>query len=84
MHLELVYEKHPDRSLPTLSTPYGLIRYRNSNFTRDLGDKKSVMGYCFFLNDAIVLWSSKKQRTVLILTIKVEYIIIGYVTKEEV
>lgn len=38
--------------------------YANSNFVRDLEDKKLVIGYCFFLNEAVVLWRSKKQRTV--------------------
>lgn len=34
--------------------PYSLISYGNSNFVEDPEDRKSIIGYCFFLNRAIV------------------------------
>lgn len=55
IHLELVYGQYPDRSLPTLLAPYGLVRYKDSNFAGDQKDRKSVMRYCFFLNGALIL-----------------------------
>lgn len=42
------------------------------------------MGYCFFLNGAMVLWNSKKQRTVSILTTEAKHIALGYPAKEAV
>lgn len=42
------------------------------------------MRYCFFLNGAIVSWSSKKQRTVSISTTEAEYIVIGHAAREGV
>lgn len=34
--------------------PYGLIEYVNSNYAGDPEDKKSVIGYCFFINRAVL------------------------------
>lgn len=70
IHLELVYGQNPDGSYPTTPAPYGLIGYGDSNFAGDLEDRKSVMGYCFFLNGAVVSRSSKKQKTVSTSTVK--------------
>lgn len=39
---------------------YGLVRYVDSNFTKNPEDHKAIIGYCFFLNSAVVSWSSKK------------------------
>lgn len=79
-----MYGQYLDRSLPILPAFYRLIRYGDSNFARDPKDKKSVIEYYFFLNDTIVLWSSKKQRTILTLMTEVEYIAIGYAAREKI
>lgn len=55
IQLELLYEQRPDKSSLIFPAPYGLIKYGNSNFTKDLKDRKSVIKYCFFFNRAIVL-----------------------------
>lgn len=39
---------------------FGLVGYADSNFAGDPKDRKSVIGYYFFLNGVIVSWSSKK------------------------
>lgn len=84
MHPELVYGQRPDKSSPTLLALYKLVGYRDSNFAGDPKDKKSVIRYYFFLNGVLILWSSKKQRTILTLTTKAEYIIIGHTAREVV
>ncbi len=52
MQMGLVFGRevkgHLLRDLP----PYDFIGYANSNFAGNPGDRKSVMGYCFFLNGA--------------------------------
>lgn len=63
---------------------YGLISYIVSNLARDPRDQKSVMGYCFFLNGAIILWSSKKQKIVFTSITKAEYITLSYAVREAV
>ena len=59
IHLELIYRQGPDGSSLILPASYDLIRYGDNNFVKDPEDRKSVMRYYFFLNKAIVLWSSK-------------------------
>ncbi len=63
---------------------YGLVGYADSNFAGDPENRKSVISYCFFLNGAVVLWSSKKQRTIFTLTTKAEYIAFGHIAKEAI
>lgn len=75
IYLELVYRQKPDGSCLTISTPYSLIGYSNSNFTKDPEDRKLVMRYYFFLNRVVISWSSKKQKIILTLTTKAEYIV---------
>lgn len=64
--------------------PYGLLGFADSNFAGDPEDRKSVMGYCFFLNGAVVSWSSKKQRIVSTSTTEAEYIALGHASREAV
>ena len=84
MQLGLVYSQQPDGSSASDPSPYGLVGYGDSNFAGDPEDKKSVMGLCFFLNEAVVSWCSKKQKTVSTSTTKVEYIAIGHAARESV
>lgn len=50
----------------------------------DPKDCQLVIGYYFFLNGAIFLWSSKKQQIVSISITKTEYIALIHTTKEAV
>lgn len=70
--------------MPTLSSFYGLIKYGNSNFAGDLKTRTSVKEYRFFLDEAFVLWSSKKQSIVLMFTTETNYIAINHVMREDV
>lgn len=63
---------------------YRLTRYKNSNYTRDPEDHKSLIGYYFFINSGIVSWCSKKQRTVFISITKTKYITLSYATQKNV
>lgn len=64
--------------------PYSLVGYADSNFAGDLEDRKLVLGYCFFINGAVVSWTSKKQRTVSTLTTEVKYIALRHIAREAV
>lgn len=84
IQLGLVYGQKPERAIPRNLFPYDLIRYVKSNFAGYLEDRKFVMGYYFFFNRAVVLWSSKKQRIVSISTTKAEYIALEYAARKVV
>lgn len=82
MQMGLIFGR--ESCLPKDPPPYDLKGYANSNFAGDPEDPKSVMGHCFFLNDAVVSWSSKKQRTVSTSTTEAKYIALGHASREAV
>lgn len=53
IEMELTFGQEQER-LPRDLLSYRLIGFANSNFARDPEDRKSVMGYCFFLNRVVV------------------------------
>lgn len=81
MRLGLVYGSSQNDVLAA-SSPFGLIKYGNSSYAGDLKDKKSVMGYYYFLNGAILSWCSKKQQIISTLIIEAEYMALGHVAHE--
>lgn len=84
IYLELVYIQYPYKSLPTSPTPYKLVRYKNSNFVGDPKGRKSVIKYYFFFNDTIVLWLSKKQKTISMSITKAKYIVISHKARKKI
>lgn len=78
MNLGFVYDQTIAKNLLL----YGLSGYANSNFAIDPKDCKLVMGYYFFFNGVVVLWSSKRQPLVSILMTETEYIALGYGARE--
>ena len=51
-----------------------LLAYTDSDYARDLDDRKSTSGYVFLLCSAAVSWSSKKQPIVSLSTTEAEFI----------
>lgn len=51
-----------------------LIGYSDSDWGRDLDERKSTTGYCFYIGDAVFTWSSKKQAIVTLSTCEAEYV----------
>ena len=84
IEMGLIFGRESAERSPRDPSPYGLVGYADSNFAGDPEDRKSVMGYCFFLNGAVVSWSSKKQRTVPTSTTEAEYIALGHAAREAV
>ena len=64
--------------------PFELIGYADSNFAGGPEDRKSVMGYCFFMAGALLSWSSKKQGIVPTPIIEAEYLALGHASREGV
>jgi len=51
-----------------------LLAYTDSDYEKDVDDRNNTSGYVFFLNDAAVCWSSKKQEIVTLSSTKIEYV----------
>ena len=51
-----------------------LIGYSDSDFARDVGDRKSTSGHIFFLGGMSISWSSQKQSIVALSSCEAEYI----------
>ncbi|XP_060211835.1 uncharacterized mitochondrial protein AtMg00810-like [Lycium barbarum] len=56
-----------------MSSGCSLEEFTNSDWAGSLDDRKSIGGYSVFLGNALVSWSSKKQRTVSCSSIESEY-----------
>ncbi|XP_034684185.1 secreted RxLR effector protein 161-like [Vitis riparia] len=52
-----------------------LIAYTNSDYVRDLNDRKSTSGYVFMLGSGAMSWSSKKQPMVSLSTTEPEFLV---------
>ena len=53
---------------------FRLVGYSDSDWGRDLDERKSTSGYCFFMGDTTFTWSSKKQAIVTLSTCEAEYV----------
>ncbi|XP_057954001.1 uncharacterized mitochondrial protein AtMg00810-like, partial [Malania oleifera] len=51
-----------------------LIGYSDSDWGRDLDERKSTTGFTFFMGDTTFTWSSKKQPIVTLSSCEVEYV----------
>ena len=83
MSLGLIYGRDAAHLMESYK-PHGIVGYADSNYAGNPEDRKSIMGYCFFMNGAVVTWSSKKQRTVSTSTTEAEYIGLGHGAREGV
>ena len=80
MNLGIHYNSSYDDTQHLLMT----LGYTDSNFTGDISERKSTMGYCFFLVRGVISWCSKKQCTISTSTTEAEYIIIGHAARQAV
>ena len=51
-----------------------VMAYTDSDFARDIDDRRNTSGYVFLLSSGAISWSSKKQPVVLLSTTEAEYI----------
>ena len=53
-----------------------IVGYSNTNWTKNVEDRKMTFGVCFFVSDCLVAWLNKKQNSISLSTVEVEYIAI--------
>jgi hypothetical protein len=75
INYRLYYKRESRSTTPTL-TGYVDSDYANSD------DRKSMTGVCFFIDDSLIYWYSKRQSTVATSTIVAEYFALYEVTTE--
>jgi hypothetical protein len=51
-----------------------LLGYSDSDFARDVEDRKSTMGVVYFLGNRLVTWASQKQKIVALSSCEGEYV----------
>ncbi|GJV23341.1 ribonuclease H-like domain-containing protein [Tanacetum coccineum] len=59
-----------------------LTAFSDANWAKYVVTRKSVTGYCVFLNNSLVSWKSKKQKTLFKSSTEAEYRAIASVTSE--
>ena len=66
------------------SDSIGLYGYCDADWSSDRDDRKSISGYCFFINQksAAVSWASRKQQTVSLSSAEAEYMAVSSACQE--
>ena len=55
-----------------------LIVYADSDWGRDIDNRRSVLGYVFMLGESAISWSAKKQPTVAASSTEAEYMSVSH------
>ena len=63
---------------------FDLVGWTDSNWAQDPDDRWSMSGFAFDVGGEVISWSSKKQPTVAMSSVEVEYIASANATKEAV
>ena len=83
MSLELIYKKDAAHVMESYKS-HGIVECADSNYVGNPKDRKSIMGYHFFMNGAVVIWSIKKERIGSTSTTEAKYIGLEYGAREGV
>ena len=54
-----------------------LARYSNADWVGNADDRKNISGDCFYVNNNLVSWISKKQNSISLSTAEAGYIAVG-------
>ncbi|KAH9650236.1 hypothetical protein KPL70_026291 [Citrus sinensis] len=60
--------------LYSFSNDYKLVGYSDNDWGGDVNDRKSTIGFVFFMGDIAFTWMSKKQPIVMLSTCEAEYV----------
>ena len=62
--------------------PDTLTGHTDASWVNDLDDQHSTSGYVFQLGDAAIMWNSKKQHTIAVLSTEAEYMALSHGAKQ--
>ena len=54
-----------------------LRAYSDSDWTGDPDDRRSITGFCIFLNGCLISWKSRGQKTVTLSSSEAEYVAVA-------
>ncbi|KAE8719380.1 hypothetical protein F3Y22_tig00109971pilonHSYRG00141 [Hibiscus syriacus] len=61
---------------------FNIVAFADADWAASADDRKSISGYCVYVGDNLVLWNSKKQKSVFRSTMEAEYRSVADVTAE--
>ena len=73
-------EYHPDKTL--FKDKWELISYVDSDWAGDVDTRRSVTGWCIFLNGCLISWGSRGQQNVTLSSSEAEYVGVSEISKE--
>ena len=74
-HTKVMFLRYSPDELEDGSPYYSVYGYSDSDFAEKSTEKrKSILGYVFYLGDAVTSWRSKKQETTATSTTEAEYV----------
>ena len=59
----------------SISDDYKFVGYSDSDWSRDVDDHKSTIGFVFYMGDITFTWMSKKQSIVTLSTCEAKYVV---------
>ena len=65
-----------------ISESMKLVEYSDSDYDSDRLDRKLILAYIYMLSKELVFWMSRKQKSVVTLIIKTEYITLSTCAKK--
>ncbi|GJY12991.1 ribonuclease H-like domain-containing protein [Tanacetum coccineum] len=71
--MALILIGSPRSGIQTNKNGHNLRAYTDSDWARCPATRKSIFGYCVFLDDSLVTWKSKKQYTLSKSSAEAEY-----------
>ena len=54
-----------------------MVGYSNANWAQNVENRKSAYGVCFFIDDFILAWVSKKQNSISFSIAKLKCVVVG-------
>ena len=62
---------------PIFSGTWRVVAYSDSTFASDRDNRRSVTGYCIYVNGALIAWKSRIQKNVTLSSTEAEYVAIS-------